>query len=326
MQTIAIYCKASFQEGLGHVVRQLNLARALDDTGIDVYFCIEDYPPAIAKIKDHGFPIFTLNSQEQLPGGVADLALLDRGDNTREAIDALRVYAKRIVDFDDLGSGRNAVDLLIDANLGAEDCKNLASNVKTLFGLPYSVLHPEYSKTESAARTYTQPIQSVLISMGGTDPNKLSLRLTQTILNLGSNVMVAVVTGPGFEDLDSFRLFEDNSRLVRRVNNPPHLADLLREHDAVFCSGGVTLHEAAACGTPAFVIGQAEHQKKCAGFFSREGVAVDLGTAADIDEARIADCLALPKETLNKMSHRGKELLDGRGIFRVAEEITALLK
>ena len=104
------------------------------------------------------------------------------------------------------------------------------------------------------------------------------------------------------------------------------MAQILWEHEAVVCAGGVTLHEATAVGTPAFVINQAEHQQTKARFVEKSGAAINLGLGKKYDVEKLRKALGLRKPELESMSLKGKKLIDGRGIFRVTEAMTKLIK
>jgi spore coat polysaccharide biosynthesis predicted glycosyltransferase SpsG len=103
------------------------------------------------------------------------------------------------------------------------------------------------------------------------------------------------------------------------------MAQTLFDHSVVFCSGGITLHEAMAVGTPAFVINQVSHQAEKAGRAEKQGAAMNLGMAESWDENRLPEILKSSQQVLEKMSQAGKNLIDGKGLQRVTEAIKATL-
>ena len=104
------------------------------------------------------------------------------------------------------------------------------------------------------------------------------------------------------------------------------MAQILWEHDAVICSGGVTLHEAIAVGTPAFVVNQVEHQQTKAKFIEKLGAAINLGIDTQYDVKKLREALSFRKQKLESMSLKAKQLIDGRGIFRIIDAMTKLIK
>ena len=104
------------------------------------------------------------------------------------------------------------------------------------------------------------------------------------------------------------------------------MAQILCEHDAVICSGGVTLHVAIAVGTPAFVVNQAEHQQTKARFVEKSGAAINLGMDNQYDTEKLRKALNFSKNELESMSLQAKQLIDGRGLFRVVDTMDKLIK
>ena len=99
------------------------------------------------------------------------------------------------------------------------------------------------------------------------------------------------------------------------------MASILSSHNAVFCSGGVTLHEAMCVGTPAFVISQVEPQEEKAKSAEGLGAAINLGKANTWDKNCLPDVFNLKKNELQKMSTAGKNQIDGKGLKRIVKAI-----
>ena len=99
------------------------------------------------------------------------------------------------------------------------------------------------------------------------------------------------------------------------------MARILANHDVVFCSGGVTLHEAMSVGTPAIVINQAPHQEEKAEFAEKAGAAINLGRTKSWDENRLTGIFKLGRKNLEDMSMAGKKYIDGKGLKKVVEAI-----
>jgi UDP-2,4-diacetamido-2,4,6-trideoxy-beta-L-altropyranose hydrolase len=328
MATIAIRCKAGFTTGMGHVYRQLHLAKVLRKRGIKIRFFVSDHSPSIDLLKANGFAVEIVGKEEGLPGATEDgfdLVVLDLQDTTREFISALRQRAKKIVSFENLGAGRNFVDLLVDCNLDPKESLTIASGVRPLFGLAYSVLAVEFGDYHRQQRTFPPVLKSLLVTMGGTDPNGLTLKLAEVFRQGRTKMAITFIVGPGFKETEPLKALAEPMPSVHILSNAGNMAELLCNHDAVFCSGGVTLHEALAVGTPAFVINQVPHQQEKTQPIERLKAAIDLGLPEDFDPQKISRILDISKSQLESMSRKGKELVDGKGIVRVADEIQSLI-
>jgi len=67
MPAVAIHCKASISEGMGHVYRQINLAIELKKQGWDVTFYIPSFQPAIDLLSKPGFTFVIVNPRSPKP-------------------------------------------------------------------------------------------------------------------------------------------------------------------------------------------------------------------------------------------------------------------
>ena len=328
MRKIAIRCKASFTTGMGHVYRQRHLAQVLRDRGVEIHFFISDHPPSIDLMKAGNFSIHIVDEKDGLPEDDTgfDLVILDIQDTEQPLIASWRRHAKKVVSFEDLGEGKNFVDLLIDCNLEEKESNKLNSIAKPLFGLSYSVIAPDFAEIHQREKIFSPTLENLLVTMGGTDPNQLTLKLAEIFRKWKKEISITFVVGPGFKKTQSLEeIASDNKtfQILRKVGN---MADLLFKHQAVICSGGVTLHEALAVGTPPFVISQVPHQQEKARPIARAGATVDLGLPEDFDPQQILRILDISKIQLENMSREAKALVDGKGIYRVADEIQKLIR
>jgi spore coat polysaccharide biosynthesis predicted glycosyltransferase SpsG len=317
MLKINIFCKASLKEGLGHLIRQIHIAKELRAQNADIFFYIPNFKTAIDIIEQHHFPYLIVedfNTSLIKKRDNTDATLLDIQDTKLSFIHEIRKQSPKIISFEDQGEGRNLVDLLIDSNLNSDDSKNIPQKVKTLFGLSYSVLGPNFEIQHTKKRDFSDNIESLLLTFGGTDPHNITLDLAKQVPN---NIKTTIILGAGFKNEDGLQNFDS----IQIKKNVQDMASMLVNHDAVFCSGGVTLHEAMCLGTPAFVISQALHQENKAKIAEKAGAAINLGRAKSWDENRLTEIFKLGRQNLQDMSMAGKKCIDGTGLKKVVEAI-----
>ena len=319
MPKINIFCKASFTHGLGHLIRQVHIANEFRKQNNEVHFYTPNFQAAIDILKQYNFSLSTLEKFDFDPTikiEDSEITVLDIQDTTRTFIKNLKKNCKKIISFEDQGEGRSSVDLLIDCNLNPDDSQMLSSHTQTLFGLTYSVLGPEFEKLHLRQRNFKDQIQSLLITFGGTDPFNITTDLLKHIPN---KLKTTIIMGPGFQNQKT--LLELNNEHISIKENIENMAPMLLNHDGVFCSGGVTLHEAMCLGTPAFVINQVEHQEDKAKHAESQGAAINLGQANSWDKNRLSEIFNLENKVLQKISGMGKKCVDGKGLSRVVEAI-----
>jgi UDP-2,4-diacetamido-2,4,6-trideoxy-beta-L-altropyranose hydrolase len=309
MAKINIFCKASPTDGMGHLIRQIHIAEEIRDHN-DICFYIPDFPAAANILKQHEF---SFSIVENFGAAKADITILDIQDTPLALIQDLRQQSKKIISFED--QSKNPVDLLIDCNLNTDNKEKIPSDTKILFGLPYAVLAPEFGLLHSCKRNFTEQIQSLLVTFGGTDPNNITFDLVK---HIPDHFKTTIVTG--FQNQNALQEL-NNTHVVQNVQD---MARTLADHDAVFCSGGVTLHEAMCVGTPAFVISQVEHQEDKAKAAESAGAAINLGQAKSWDKNRLPEIFKLGNESLQTMSTAGKKCIDGKGLKRVVEAILSV--
>ncbi|MDE1044197.1 MAG: glycosyltransferase [Nitrospinaceae bacterium] len=321
MAKIAIFCKASFSHGMGHLVRQSHIAKILRNRGNEINFFTPDYSPAQLWLDQCGLSHQTLTDVKQVS---SDLIILDVQDTSAAFIKNLRQDKKAVVSFEDLGEGRNHVDLLVDCNLGEEKLAGLP--VQTLFGYNYAVLAEEFEAYHSKPRVFKNTINSVLVTFGGTDPHSLTPTLAEKLLHIQPGLSITLLAGPGNENIPALKNLANKHGKVKLMESTSEMAQTLFTHDIVFCAGGVTLHEAMAVGTPAFVINQVQHQADKANRAEKQGAALNLGMSDSWAENRLPEILQSNPKILEKTSQAGKSMIDGKGLKRIVDAIEELLK
>ena len=329
MPSVAINCKASISDGMGHIYRQINLANELKKQGWEVSFYIPNFGPAIDLLTHAEFTSVIMDPESSIAEYLDkffDFVILDIQNTTESLVSSVKTCTRYIASFEDLGAGRNHVDILIDSNLAPSETKNLPSSTRGLLGPDYSVLHPDFAYYHTQSRHFMTSSKSVLISMGATDPKNLTVPLTSFLLQEKHDLKLTVLIGHNTNIKPELNKLSNQFQLLNVLGPVSNMAQILWEHDAVICSGGVTLHEAMAVGTPAFVVNQVAHQQTKARFVEKSGAAINLGIGARYDIKKLREALNFGKRKLESMSLQAKQLIDGQGVFRVINAMNKLIK
>ena len=327
MPSVAVHCKASISDGMGHIYRQINLANELKKKGWEISFYIPNFAPAIDLLTQAEFTSVIMGPESSVAECLDkffDFVILDIQDTTESLVYSVKKCTRYIVSFEDLGAGRNHVDILIDCNLAPSETKNLPSSTRGLLGTDYSVLHPDFAYYHTQSRHFGTSSQAALISMGATDPKNLTVPLTSFLLQEKLDLKLTVLIGHNANITPELNKLSNQFQLLNVLGPVSNMAQILWEHDAVICSGGVTLHEAMAVGTPAFVVNQVAHQQTKARFVEKSGAAINLGIGAQYDVKKLRETLNFGKQKLESMSLQAKQLIDGRGVFRVIDAMSKL--
>jgi len=187
---------------------------------------------------------------------------------------------------------------------------------KMLQGLEYFPLDASYSNDPVGVG---ERPHEVLLSLGGSDPSKATLRLLPDVAGFDSTVVI----GPGFVHADEVKSIAARFG-IRHIDTPNGLQELLRTHRIVVTAGGNTLIEAAASGTPALVAWEDPHERDQGEAFERLGAAMVLGQGNLLDPTLLnqrARALLDDPALLTAMMTAGRRAVDGRGADRIVEAV-----
>jgi spore coat polysaccharide biosynthesis protein SpsF len=179
-----------------------------------------------------------------------------------------------------------------------------------------------FRRTSDAVRT-----SDVLITMGGADPAGMTEFTLAALEKISMPLAVCVVVGPAFARADDLVRSVGRSRhAIAFERAPASLAPLVRTARLAVAAFGVTAYELAAGGLPAVHLCLTDDHARMAAVFEREGPAVSAGVFGRITHEQVADAVrALIGDADRRatMAKRGRELVDGRGVERVAAAVTA---
>jgi spore coat polysaccharide biosynthesis predicted glycosyltransferase SpsG len=169
--------------------------------------------------------------------------------------------------------------------------------------------------------------RKVLLTFGGSDPQGLTLRAVRALEALDPRIDVVAVTGPAFpfrRELD--HLVSTLRRPIPVEHSPGEgkIADLMLEADLVLCSGGMSVYEIAALGTPGIVLAQNSREESRMRAFAKHGTIEFLGLGTEVSESAILAAtrsLLGGSERRHGMSEKGRTLVDGLGASRAAEVV-----
>lgn len=340
---IAVFrADASQQIGAGHIMRCLVLADALADAGWrTVFACRQETTavvPALIRSSHQILPVAAEQDEacvlvERLEGKT-DLLVVDHYGRDAAFESALRGKVRRIMVIDDVANREHDCDLLLDTSLGrqAEDYAGLVpASCRLLIGPTFALLRPQFEAARSVAlarRRLGGPVARILISLGGTDPNRLMECVVQGVMASGIEAAVDVVTGlvPA-PSIDLAREAAPPGQSYRLLGGVEDMAGLMLEADLAVGAGGVTTWERCCLGLPTVLIITADNQLTQARAVTEAGAALGLGWHGDITAESIAAAvrrLSQQPSLMKKISEAAARLCDGAGCGRVVDEIKKL--
>jgi spore coat polysaccharide biosynthesis predicted glycosyltransferase SpsG/CMP-N-acetylneuraminic acid synthetase len=315
--------------GLGHVYRSLAIADALRRASrAEVAFLMSgERAEGVAVVSSEGHPVHVVT------GGELE-SYLERIRDFSPAIlinDLPALAPDYVRALAHLGATTvNLVDTLDDLERTEEYSQMIVSVMNEegetpegFYGGPaYAILRSHFQGRDK--QIGDRP-RLVLVTFGGSDPQGLTLKTVRALRQLPEEVELVAVAGPAFSYRREFEeLLSGLARRVPLINaaSGAHIADLMLEADLVLCSGGMTVYEIAALGTPGIVLGQNAREDRRMRAFAEHGSVLYLGLGTDVDASVILreSCALLESVARRReMSARGRALVDGLGAARAAE-------
>ncbi len=344
--------------GVGHVARCLTLADALRRQGTEVHFVSREHLGSASRlIEEAGFPLHRLppGTEREAPAshrqwlgvpwaedarltaafidqniGVADWLVVDH-----YAIDAmwessLRPYTRRIMAIDDLADHPHDCDLLLDQNLRDENPYGvlLPVHAVTLLGPTYALLRDEFREAHQSRRARSGEVNRLVVFFGGSDPSNETAKAVQALLSLGKPIEADVIVGlinPVKDQIEALCRESPHLHFHCQVSD---MARFLLQSDLALGAAGVSSWERLATGLPALVVAVAENQMENMRQLDRHGLAIALGVSADVSVAGMAQAvenMLTSPERIKAMSEKALGMVDGKGVFRVVERMSAVM-
>jgi spore coat polysaccharide biosynthesis predicted glycosyltransferase SpsG len=334
---VLVRCDGSPEIGLGHVVRCLALARELRDRhGHPVTFIMRIGALGMGMVRQAGFPVFETPKGADFDYGAwladavettaAEILVLDVRDGlTLDDVRAIRERTRlRVAVIDDTSDRRLAADDVFYPPVPqarALKWPGFAGRVHT--GWEWVLLRPAFA-AEPRRAPHEPPV--VLIAMGGSDPAGLTLKAMRALERVPGPIECVLLLGPGFlHDAQLGRLLESCPHVSLIVRDGDVRAQMLAADLAVL-SFGVTAYEAAACALPAVHLCLTEDHALSSSVFAQAGLAVSLGRADQVEEARLAEVVGsmlADHAGRRAMGARARDLVDGAGTARIAAVLAA---
>jgi len=214
-------------------------------------------------------------------------------------------------------------DILLNQNIGAPGL-GYRQNGKTTFllGTPFVLLRREFQVVRKRQRKIPRIGRRVLITLGGGDPDNITLTAVRALGHTRVDDLEAIVviggSNPNFDTLRSN--IESFGKNVRLVHDTAEMPDLMSWADAAVSGGGSTCWELAFMGLPGVIIVIAENQVGIAKGLGEAGSAINLGWFHCLSEQEVGHALSellVSCDLRRRMSLAGRALVDGMGAARV---------
>ena len=328
---------ASDSIGTGHVVRSLALASELERRGMEPWFASRRATgDRVGQIEGLGYPVIPLigsvaddlaSISARAPCGTRRrpfcTVVVDHYGLGEEWLNSARKLATDRLAIDDLADRSLPCEVLVNPNLGVEPVAYtglVTPATRLLLGCRYAILRPPFRAARAALRRPTGPVENVLITMGGSDQFDVTSAAIAAVQSALPAARIDVVVG----DTHTGGPAPRPGLRVHRAVGGAKMAQLMMAADIVVGAGGTTSWERCALGRPSVIIRVASNQDQIARRLDAAGVAVDAGPADQLETAVLANLIRRLADDVagrKAMSDRAWEIVDGRGVERIAHHV-----
>ncbi|WP_424096609.1 UDP-2,4-diacetamido-2,4,6-trideoxy-beta-L-altropyranose hydrolase [Moorena producens] len=334
---LVIRADASPKIGTGHVMRCLALAQAWLQAGGQVILLMGTAAPELeARLQAEGIQVAHVSvspgSGEDAEQTIAQAKALGATwvvvDGYHFGADYQRVIKKaglRLLFIDDYGHAAHYwADLVLNQNVYAHEglYPKRESYTQLLLGTQYTFLRKEFWRWQGWQRQIPTVARKVLVTLGGADPDNVTLKVIQALQQVKVEGLEAVVvvggSNPHYEQLQA--AVHDSGAAITLKYNVTNMPELMAWADIAIAAGGSTCWELAFMGLPSLVMILSENQQLIADKLGKLGISINLGWHYNFDFNNTAQALTAllhDSDARAGMSSLGRDLVDGSGSSRV---------
>jgi UDP-2,4-diacetamido-2,4,6-trideoxy-beta-L-altropyranose hydrolase len=332
---VAIRADACPEQGAGHVMRSLALAKSLTKKGLDVTFAcsVVNVSWLSQYLENSGISIASVPKNSLLQGLTGlpefDLVVVDSYEIASDEVSALNTMVPVLAIIDGSNRGIKA-SIFLDQNLGSEVNSHNPwyENSLTLFGAKYALVRSEVLECRKAQifqRTATEH-RKLLVFLGGTDPRNYILEIARLLV--GTRINSITYIAPKSVHKEILALMQDRNCEVLEFT--PQLPKLIAQFDAVISAAGTSTWDVATIGTPGGYLCVTENQQQALAVIEKFGIGFNLGDFTNPGFSELNFVSEIEKtifdnELREQVWESCRDLFDGYGSFRVTEAILEYL-
>ena len=293
---VLIKADATHEIGTGHIYRGLSIASKLVNHEV-VFLLDEAQPLGIEIVSNNNYPYITHNSdkgegkeadeagKEELIEKIVeydpDIVINDILNTNSKYTKTLREKGFFIVNFEDVGGGVKYVHMVFDA---LHEHKIPLQNLYS--GHKYYILKDEFYY--QSFKEIKEDVNRVLLTFGGTDPNNLTEKVLEAILDSKYQNKIEIILGLGYANKKQIQAkYKDNDR-IEIHENVKNMSEHMHNADLIFTSAGRTMYEIASLGVSCICLCQNERELSHI-FGNVEHGFINLGLGSDVSAEEIRE-------------------------------------
>lgn len=329
---------ADEQVGMGHLMRCLTIAEALQILNVESHFVIAD---KVAKriVNERGFNVTQIDYRYK-NYKIEDAQVLKRIAKKYGATDVVvdsylitYEYAKYVQEWAKIiafscKEEKLPLDILINYNI---DCNKKMieklyseDDIDLLLGTEYIPLRKEFNDRKYAIK---EKVQSVLVMTGGADCNNF---LGEFLIKVKENkwnelVKINCLVGRYNDNLTELKKIANQMINVSIIESTNKVADLIIRNDMIISAGGTSMYEICAIGVPTILYSLADNQISESNYMDNMNIMEYVGVFGSGEFWdrfwKKTDSLMSDFQKRKEQSYKMRKLIDCKGAERIAEAI-----
>ncbi len=329
MASVIMWAEGGGKIGMGHISRCTVIGDQLRKNALNVVFWINDDPAVKKRIKELGFSFKVISLDDPVSAKQQALNrsvfVIDTKRLVSQVLDILRASGCGTVLLDNVTEARMHADVVIYPSAIYENTLEWRGfRGQQYFGGSYVPIADSFIKAKEVRKKLSAVhSRSVLVTMGGSDPNKLTDKVVAALLESETPLNINVVIGPSFSPDERLDAIEQQGHgTIKFIRNCPDLSTIMAESYIAITAFGTTLYELAYMGVPGIIISNYREDDRDMQAFRKLGTALPLGYHEDVTAESIRTAVGdiIADENMREMmSHCS--VIDGRGSDRIVSII-----
>jgi UDP-2,4-diacetamido-2,4,6-trideoxy-beta-L-altropyranose hydrolase len=308
--------------GLGHLMRCIALAQALDEQGHQVAFIMSAQSIQFCQARQDWcgqlipMPEMPLSAEpawlhQQCLSLTTNWLVLDGYQFEQDYRQPLHCSEFNLAVFDDMNTSEVlSADLIINgANNAAQlNYQQTAPTAILAIGEQYQVLRQEF--VQLTDRNWPNR-QYLAVTFGGSDPTNLTLGVLQAFKTKQVDMPIKVITGAAYQALPELDAFIQSSGLdITHLHDCQNMAAELVTSKLTISAAGGSQFELLACATPALLVVVASNQQLATQHAATQGWCKVLNQNDESVEMIVKQGLSLwqQQNSLQTMHHKALQL------------------
>jgi len=316
---IILCADGSHEIGMGHIYRMKNFSVYLP-RNFQIYFLTASKKMVAnitksKKIIDTRRPSFERKIRNINP----DIIVVDKLKESTKKLEMFKKNSKFLIGIDYTSKNKNFLDLGIPILYHNTALSSI--NLKNIFD--FAILEKSFLKNQGIG--VKKNINSLIILQGGSDTHSFIPKILEATNMINNSIEITVVVGSGFKDWKKLeKSTKRNKNKVKVLHNISNIHNVMSKHDLAITAGGMTLLELAYLGIPSIIVCSEKFEEETASKISKMGFGINLGYGEKISSKQIArkiELLSSNYQTRQKMNKRGRQIIDGKGGFKISQII-----